>query len=134
MRKSMKLSVLVVALGFLTACAVTPAEKTADEKARAEQMLNTQVTLAEQCSPEAASLMREMPNSATLNSTERKIFEAKYMNAVNNQVFQACYNMAWKDYREENQVKAAQMAAWTAESDAAFENGFFFNGPFGWEG
>ena len=133
MTKMMKFSALALAVGLLTACAVTPAERSAEAQAKAQQMLDTQVSLAAQCSPQAAALMKEMPNVDQLNSTERKIFDAKYTNAIDNQVFQACYNMAWKGYREQNQMQAEQMAAW-ADADDAMDNGMFFNGPFGYGG
>ncbi len=132
MRKFMRYTALAMTVSLLAACAVTPAEKAAQAEAQAQQMLDTQVALAEQCSPQAAELMRQMPTANQLPGSEKKIFEAKYMAAVENPVFQACYNMAWKDYREQNEMQAQQMAAWTEASDAAWDNGFFFNGPFGW--
>lgn len=133
MKKMMKFSALALAVTLLAACAVTPAEKAAEAKAQAQQMLDTQVSLAAQCSPQAAELMKEMPNADQLTAAERKIFEAKYTNAIDNQVFQACYNMAWKGYREQNQMQAEQMAAWT-DADDTMDSGMFFNGPFGFGG
>lgn len=129
----MKLSALVLSLGIVAACAVTPAEKSAEEAKRAQQMLDTQVSLAKQCSPQAAELMAEMPNVGELTAAEKKVFEAKYLSAVDNQVFKACYDLAWKDYREQNEMQAQEMAAWTEASNQAWENGYFFDGPFGWE-
>lgn len=131
MKSMMRVALLSCAVMFLAACAVTPAEKAAEAKEQAAQMLDTQVALASQCSPQAAELMKEMPNAAHLTAAERKVFEAKYVAAVNNPLFQSCYNMAWKDYREENQMQAEQMAAW-ANADAAWDNGMFFDGPFAW--
>lgn len=131
-KTGLKATILLLALGVVTACAVTPAEKAAEAKARAEQMLATQVSLASQCSPQAANLMQEMPQANSLSPSEKKIFEAKYVSAVNNPVFQACYKMAWENYREENAMQAEQMAAWEEADNAAWDDGFFFNGPFGW--
>lgn len=131
-KTGLKAAILLLAVGVVAACAVTPAEKSAEAKARAEQMLQTQVSLASQCSPQAASLMQEMPQANSLSPAEKKVFEAKYLSAVNNPVFQACYKMAWEDYREENAMQAEQMAAWEEADNAAWDNGFFFNGPFGW--
>ncbi len=130
--KWLKLTTLLLACGVVAACAVTPAEKAAEAKARAEQMLQTQVSLASQCSPQAAELMQEMPQANSLSSAEKRVFEAKYVSAVNNPVFQACYKMAWENYREENAMQAEQMAAWEEADNAAWDDGFFFNGPFGW--
>ncbi|HIW07007.1 MAG TPA: hypothetical protein H9889_06740 [Candidatus Ignatzschineria merdigallinarum] len=133
MKKTMKLSALVLSLGILAACAMTPAEKAAQAQERAQQMLDTQVSLAQQCSPEAAQLMKEMPNANKLSETQKKVFEQKYVKAVNNQAFQACYNMAWKDYREQNAMQAEQMAVWANTDANAWNDGFFYDNPFAWD-
>ena len=78
MKKVMKISALVLAVGVLTACALTPAQKEAQAKEQAQKMLDTQVTLAAQCSPQAAELMKEMPNASQLTQAQQKQFEAKY--------------------------------------------------------
>ncbi len=127
MKKVMKISALVLAVGVLTACALTPAQKEAQAKEQAQKMLDTQVTLAAQCSPQAAELMKEMPNASQLTQAQQKQFEAKYKAAVDNPIFQSCYNMAWKGYQEQNEMQAEEMAAW-----ANVDNGMFFNGPFAW--
>lgn len=123
----MKISALVLTVGVLAACAITPAQKAARAKEQAQQMLDTQVSLAAQCSPKAAELMKEMPNANQLTQAQQKQFEAQYEAAVNNPVFQSCYNMAWKGYQEQNEMQAEQMAAW-----ANVDNGMFFGGPFAW--
>lgn len=133
MKNTMKLSALILSVGILAACAMTPAEKAAQAQERAQQMLDTQVSLAQQCSPEAAALMKEMPNANKLPEAQKKAFEAKYVKAVNNQAFQACYNLAWKDYREQNAMKAEQMAVWANTDTNAWNDGFFFDSPFAWD-
>ena len=134
MKNTMKVAGLVLALGIVAGCALTPAQKAAQAQEKAQQMLDTQVSLANQCSPTAANLMREMPNSSQLPEAQQREFEAKYLRAVNNPAFKACYNLAWKDYREQNAIQAQRMADWTEASDEAWDNGFFFDGPGAWGG
>lgn len=134
MKKRMKFLGLALSLGILTACAMTPAEKSAEAERRAQQMLDTQVSLAQQCSPKAAELMREMPNANTLSESEKSVFEAQYVKAVDDKAFQACYNMAWKAYREQNALQSEQMAIWANTDANAWNDGFFFDNPFAWNG
>ncbi len=133
MKKTMKLSALLLSLGVLAACAMTPEERAAETQRRAQQMLETQVSLAQECSPEAAQLMKEMPNANKLSETQKRVFEEKYVKAVDDKAFQACYNMAWKDYREQNALQAEQMAVWANTDTNAWNDGFFFDNPFAWD-
>lgn len=132
MKNTLKLSALILSLGIITACAMTPEERAVETQKRAQQMLETQVSLAQQCSPEAAKLMQELPNANKLSETDKKVFEAKYVKAVNNQEFQACYDMAWKDYREENAFESERMAVWANTDANAWHDGFFYDSPFAW--
>lgn len=130
--KVLKISSLVAAIALLSACAQTPAEKAAEAKEHAQQLLQTQISLASQCDPQAAALMEELPTANSLSPAEKAIFEKEYVAKINNPTFQACYNMAWKSYREENQLKVAQMQEWNEAQELDWDNGMFFNGPFGY--
>lgn len=129
--KTLKISALFLSLSILTACALTPAQKAEQAKERAQKLLDTQVSLAEQCDPKAAQLMAEMPNANQLAPAKKAAFEKNYTARINNPTFQACYNMAWKSYREQNQLEIAQMQAWDEANELNWDNGFFFNGPWG---
>lgn len=128
-----KLSTIVLALSILTACAVTPEQKAAQAKERAQQLLNTQVALAEECNPETAKLMAQMPTVNQLDPVQKKAFENSYTRHINNPAFKTCYNLAWKSYQAQNQVQIAQMQAWDEANALDWENGMFFNDPFGWD-
>lgn len=126
-----KVSGIVMALGLLSACAMTPAEKAASEEAHRRAILNTQVSLAQQCSPKTAQLIAERPNIGVLSAKDQKAFNESYAKAVNNPAFQACYNLAWKSYREQNELQVAQMQLWNEANQFNWDNGFYFNEPFG---
>ena len=98
--KILKFSSLLIAGAILSACATTPAEKAAQQK----QLLDTQVSLAQQCNPKTAELMAQLPAAQNLPEAEKKAFEKAYVKQVNNPVFQACYKMAWTSYKEQNQL------------------------------
>lgn len=131
--KIVKISALLLSVSLLAACALTPEQKAAQAKERAQQLLDTQVSLAEQCDPTAAKLMAEMPTANQLAPAQKKAFERNYTKRVNNPAFKACYNLAWKSYQEQNQLQIAQMQAWNEANELDWENGYFFNGPFGWD-
>lgn len=128
----MKLPTVGLALSLLTACALTPAQKAENAQEKAQQLLNTQISLAQECNPEAAKLMAQMPTANQLDPIQKKAFENSYTRHINNPAFKACYNLAWKSYQEQNQLQIAQMQAWDEANQLDWENGMFFNGPFGW--
>lgn len=132
MKNTFKVSALILSLGIIAACAMTPEERADETQRHAQQMLETQVGLAQECSPEAAKLMQELPNANKLSDADKKVFEAKYVKAVEDKAFQDCYNMAWKDYREENGWQAERMAVWSNTDANAWHDGFFFDSPFAW--
>ncbi|ELV07601.1 Hypothetical protein F387_01405 [Wohlfahrtiimonas chitiniclastica SH04] len=124
--KILKFSSLLIAGAILSACATTPAEKAAQQK----QLLDTQVSLAQQCNPKTAELMAQLPAAQNLPEAEKTAFEKAYVKQVNNPVFQACYKMAWTSYKEQNQLEIARMQAWDAENAWDWDNGFFYNDPW----
>lgn len=128
----LKISGLIIAVGLLSACAQTPAEKAAEAKQHAQQLLQTQVSLAQECDPQAAALMAQLPTANTLPTAQKIVFEKEYYAKVNNPTFQACYNLAWKSYKEQNQLQIARMQEWNESQELDWDNGMFFNSPFGY--
>lgn len=130
----LKLSSLTLIASLLAACALTPAEKAAQAEANAQQLLDTQISLAQQCDPETAELMQQLPTANNLSKTARAIFEKKYTTSINNPTFLACYRMAWQSYKEQNQLEIARMQEWNEQNELNWDwdNGMFFNQPFGY--
>lgn len=104
--KMLKLG-LTLSLSFiLTACALTP-EQQAEQRAkqvRAEQDL--QVKLAQQCDAETAELIHQQFNPP-LSQTEQeeKAFKKRYAEKVNDPMFQACYKLAWQNYKTQAEIE-----------------------------
>ncbi len=117
--KKINLCGIAVISTILAACAITPQEK-------AQERLDFQVNLAQQCDPIAAELMAKLPKISTLDKQQRAAFDKEYQERVNNPTFQSCYNMAFKSYSEQQQLNLQQME-WNSEA------GFFNNQPFNCE-
>lgn len=104
--KMLKLG-LTLSLSFaLAACALTP-EQQAERRAkqvRAEQEL--QVKLAQQCDAETAELIHQQFNPP-LSQTEKEeqAFKKRYSEKVNDPMFQACYKMAWQNYKAQLEIE-----------------------------
>ncbi|RKS87487.1 hypothetical protein DES39_0721 [Orbus hercynius] len=127
----LKVSGLIVTVGLLTACTTqTPAEKEAESKAHAQQLLDMQIRLAKQCDPQIAQMMAQLPTVNELPAESRKQFEKNYNKRFHNPVFQACYSLAWKSYKELNQLEITRMQAWREANQLNWESGFFYNGPY----
>lgn len=98
---------LPLSLSFiLTACIFTP-EQQAERRAkqiRAEQDL--QVQLAKKCDAETAELLYQQFNPP-LSQTEKEeaAFKKRYAKAVNDPMFQACYKMAWQNYKSQLELE-----------------------------
>lgn len=106
----MKKILFAIFIANLTACSLTPEQQAAREakRVRAEQAL--QVELAKQCDPEAAELMYQQfnpPLTARPKSVQQD-FEKRYVEKVNNPVFQACYNLALKNYQAQEEIRRMQ--------------------------
>ncbi|TLU75995.1 hypothetical protein [Mannheimia varigena] len=107
---------LTLSLSFiLTACALTP-EQQAERRAkqvRAEQDL--QVQLAKQCDIEAAELMHQQFNPPlSQTKKEEAVFKKRYAEKVNDPMFQACYKMAWQNYKSQLEIEEIR---WNYERD-----------------
>ncbi|AHG75299.1 hypothetical protein X808_7760 [Mannheimia varigena USDA-ARS-USMARC-1296] len=107
---------LTLSLSFiLTACALTP-EQQAERRAkqvRAEQDL--QVQLAKQCDIEAAELMHQQFNPPlSQTKKEEAVFKKRYAEKVSDPMFQACYKMAWQNYKSQLEIEEIR---WNYERD-----------------
>ncbi|MCK3655643.1 hypothetical protein A4G19_07730 [Pasteurellaceae bacterium Macca] len=99
---------LVISLALLLAgCALTPEQKAerAAKKLRAEQAL--QIQLAKQCDAETAELLHAQfnPPLSPRSVQEQQAFEARYVEKVNNPVFQACYKLALDNYKAQEELR-----------------------------
>lgn len=104
--KTLKLGCIFSLALMLSNCALTP-EQQAERKAkqiRAEQDL--QVQLAQQCDVETAELMYQQFNPP-LSQTEQeeKAFKKHYAEKVNDPMFQACYKLAWQNYKAQVELE-----------------------------
>ncbi|HGO5823293.1 TPA: hypothetical protein ACK3JW_000958 [Mannheimia haemolytica] len=100
---------------FLTACALTPQQQ-AERRAkqlRAEQEL--QVQLAKQCDVQTAELIFQQFNPPlSQTAKEEAEFKKRYAKKVNDPMFQACYKLAWENYK--SQVELEEMR-WNYDRD-----------------
>lgn len=103
-------SILIGSAFLLSACALTPEQKAAQDakRIRAEQAL--QVHLAKQCDVETAELLEQQFNPP-LSQTEKQkqAFEQRYTEKVNNPMFQACYKMALENYKTQEELDYMRM-------------------------
>lgn len=100
-----KLPLLCVAV-LLSACAATPEQQAERDAKRVRADQELQVKLARECDAETAELMHEKFNPP-LNQTEkaRKAFEKRYVKKVEDPMFQACYKMAWQNYKAQQEIE-----------------------------
>jgi hypothetical protein len=113
----------------LAACATTPEQKAAREQAQRRYEQNLQVSLAAECDPETAKLMRkqfEQAEQVGAPSAEQKAFRLKYIDKVSDPMFQACYKMAWQNYISQQQLREARYYRYYDEW------GFPFYRPYYW--
>lgn len=97
---------LTIFLINLTACSLTPEQKAEREakRIRAEQAL--QVELAKQCDVPTAELMAQQFNPPVSQTAQEKaLFEKNYVEKVNNPMFQACYKLAWQNYKNQEELR-----------------------------
>lgn len=105
--KPIKTALLFSSIFILAAC-VNPQQR-AEQRLRAEQ--NLQVALAKQCDLETAELMAQQFNPPVSQTAEQaKLFEKRYVEKVNNPMFQACYKMAWQNYKSQQEMQ--EMRDW----------------------
>ncbi|MCG7656789.1 hypothetical protein [Wielerella bovis] len=90
---------------LLSACALTPEEQAqrAAEQKKFEE--NLQVALAEQCDKDTADLMREQFDQREYASEkEKQDFKLRYVEKINEPMFQSCYKMAWQNYLSQQRL------------------------------
>lgn len=108
--KMLKLGIVLSLSFILTSCALTPAQQT-ERKAkqvRAEQDL--QVKLAQQCDIETAELIHQQFNPPISQiEAEEKAFKKRYSEKVNDPMFQACYKMAWQNYKAQAELEEMRL-------------------------
>ena len=100
-----KLALISSAL-LLSACALTPEQKAAQEakRLRAEQAL--QVKLARQCDTEAAQLLHQQFNPPLSQTEQQKQeFEQRYAEKIGQPMFQACYKLALENYKAQEELE-----------------------------
>ncbi|MDK4681122.1 hypothetical protein [Kingella negevensis] len=98
--------ILATAAMLLSACALTPEEqaKRAVEQKRYEQDL--QVSLAAQCDKDTAALIRQQFDQPEFASErEKQDFRLRYVEKVNDPMFQSCYKMAWQNYSAQRRLR-----------------------------
>ena len=99
------------------------------ERAQRRYEQNLQVSLAAECDPETAKLMRkqfEQAEQVGTPSAEQKAFRLKYIDKVSDPMFQACYKMAWQNYISQQQLREARYYRYYDEW------GFPFYRPYYW--
>lgn len=122
-------SLILCIVATLAACATTSEQKAARERAQKRYEQNLQVSLAAECDPETAKLMRkqfEQAEQVGTPSAEQKAFRLKYIDKVSDPMFQACYKMAWQNYISQQQLREARYYRYYDEW------GFPFYRPYYW--
>lgn len=94
----------------LSGClALSPAQQAERQARYAESLRLLQVSLARQCDPIAADLMKRQPEVKTFGSpAEQQAFDVQYQERVDNPVFQACYKLAMQTYRQQQALEEAE--------------------------
>lgn len=102
MNKILLLSFVVV----LSGCAISPEQQAKREAQRIAYEQNLQISLASQCDKETAQLMRQQFEQSPFNNdTERQAFRLKYIDKINDPMFQACYKMAWQSHISQQKLR-----------------------------
>lgn len=107
----MKRILLAATVLTLCACAITPEQKAKREEERLREAQNFQVALAAQCNPETASLMRryfDQGKLESLSTEEQQSFRLRYVEQVNDPMFQACYRLAQENYAAQERIRLMQ--------------------------
>ncbi|QMT30878.1 hypothetical protein [Alysiella filiformis] len=98
--------IIVIASCALAACALTPEQQAKQHAAQIAYQQNLQIMLAQQCDKETADLMAQkfrQPEFA--NEKARQDFNLKYLDKVNDPIFQSCYKMAWQAHVSQQQLR-----------------------------
>lgn len=92
----------------LAACAMTPEQQAAHEAFERTRAQRLQTALAAQCSPKTAVLMQRQFGGDTGKTAEEKLaFKLAYAEALNDEVFRACYRLALENHIAQSRLQAA---------------------------
>lgn len=99
--------IIILAFVFvISGCAMTPEQQAKREALRQAYEQNLQVALASQCDQNTAQIMRQHFDQVSFASDkERQAFRLKYIDKINDPMFQACYKMAWQSYISQQQLR-----------------------------
>ncbi len=91
----------------LSACALTPEQKAARAAEQLRYERELQVRLAAQCDKETADLMRRQFDDGLSGQDEksRQDLRLRYVEKVNEPLFQACYTMAWQNHVNQQRLR-----------------------------
>lgn len=94
----------------LSACTLTPEQQAMREAKRIQAEQQLQIRLAKQCDLETAEIISQSFNPP-LNQTEqeRKEFEQRYLDKVNQPIFQSCYKLALENYKVREELSYMRM-------------------------
>lgn len=119
---------LIVAMSvLLAACALTPEQQAKQQAAQIAYQQNLQIMLANQCDKETADLIAQKFRQPEIADEQaRQDFRVKYIEKINDPMFQACYKMAWQNHISHEKLRQMRdyyddWYAWRG-----------FHRPFGW--
>lgn len=99
-------SVWLCASIVLSGCSLTPEQQAEREHKRVKAEQNLQIRLAKQCDAETAELIETKFNPPlSRTEEEKKVFEKRYLDKVENPVFQACYKLALENYKAQQEIE-----------------------------
>lgn len=94
----------------LAACAATPEQRALAEQKEHRALQALSVSLAAQCDPQAAALMRRQMDEPALLSDAAYAQEAEaYRQALSKPIFQSCYRLAWENHIHQVRLREAEM-------------------------
>ncbi|QEY24128.1 hypothetical protein [Neisseria animalis] len=128
---TLRLLLLSAAAATLAACAITPEQQARRAAAQKHYEQSLQIALAGQCDPETANLMRQQFALAEQSSAEateaQQSFRLKYIDKINDPMFQACYKMAWQNHIAQQRLQ--EMRRYYDWEDFYYP---FRRRPYGW--
>ncbi|QIW15599.1 hypothetical protein A4G20_04275 [Pasteurellaceae bacterium RH1A] len=90
----------------LAACSLTPEQQEAKRQRQIKASQDLSVALARQCDPEAADLLYQQYNPPLNQSDKEKAaFQQKLTQRLEAPVFKACYDLAWKSYKAQEELE-----------------------------
>ena len=107
---------------------MSPEEQAQKEQQRIKAQQQLQIKLARQCDAQTAELIAQQFNLPADQSLEEKQnFDKKYVEKVENPMFQACYKLAWQNYlaQEEIRLMRERYRSREFQSDFYYWNHFY---------